>query len=265
MLVYKRELRANCRSMIIWCAGILFLIFAGMGKYEAGIAAGGTSMMELFDTLPDSLKNIFGLGVFDVSRVVEYYAVLFLYIALILSLYAAILGASIITKEERDRTSEFLLVKPISRTKIMTEKILAALTMCVVVFAVTYAFSVVTLLRYEKLDGFAGELFLLMSSGLALQLLFLSLGVFFGGMLKKPKLASALAAGILLFMYFISMIVDLSKDFQMLRYLSFFKYYDPKDILILEYWPGYPVVSTILVAIFICGAFFFYRKRDMKI
>lgn len=265
MLIFKREIRAHFRSTIFWCAGIMFLVFAGMGKYEAGISSGENTMTELFNTLPDSLKSIFGIGVFDLSRAVEYYAVLFLYVGLMLALQSCMLASSIITKEEMDRTLEFLLVKPISRFRILSEKLLATLTISVLILLLTYGLSIVSLLRYAPWTEFSSELFLLMCSGFFLQLIFLSIGAFFGGSLKRPKLATAISSGILLFMYFLSMIVDLSKDLSFLRFLTFFKYYDAKDILISGHWPGYVILSLSVSSLLLYGAFHFYQKRDMKI
>ena len=265
MLILKRELRAHLRSTLIWCAGIVFLVLAGMGKYEAGIASGENSMIELVDTLPDSLKSIFGIGVFDLSKAVEYFAVLFLYVGLMLALQACMLSSSIITKEERDRTLEFLLVKPVSRFRILSEKLLAAFILSFVILLVTYGFSLITLLRFAEWEEFSRELFLLMCSGFVLQLVFLSIGAFFAGLLKRSKLASVLSSGTLLAMYFLSMIVDLSKDHNFLKYVTFFKYFDPKDILILGHWPGYLALSIIIIISLLFGACYFYRKRDMKI
>jgi ABC-2 type transport system permease protein len=264
MLIFKRELRAHLRSTLIWCAGISFLILAGMGKYEAVIASGDNSM-ELFDTLPDSLKSIFGIGVFDLTLAIEYFAVLFLYVGLMLALQSCMLASSIVSKEERDRTSEFLLVKPVSRFRILSEKLLAALVISLIILLVTYGFSAVTLLRFAAWEAFSRGLFLLMCSGFVLQAIFLSIGAFFAGLLNRPKLASVLSSSTLLAMYFISMIVDLSKELRYLRYLTFFKYFDPKDILIFGHWPGYLVLSVITILGLIFGAYYFYQKRDMRI
>lgn len=65
------------------------------------------------------------------------------------------LGSGIISKEERDKTAEFLLVKPVSRAHIMTAKLLAALTLLAVFFLVTYASAYGILSYYTKDTSFA--------------------------------------------------------------------------------------------------------------
>ena len=48
------------------------------------------------------------------------------------TIHAAMLGATIIAKEERDKTAEFLFVKPVSRSKIISFKLLVALVNIVI-------------------------------------------------------------------------------------------------------------------------------------
>ena len=52
-----------------------------------------------------------GFSDVDVSKISGYYSILFVYILLMATIHAAMLGADIIAKEERDKTSEFLFVK----------------------------------------------------------------------------------------------------------------------------------------------------------
>ena len=35
MNIFKREMRANRKSLIIWCIGVLFIVGSGMSKYAA--------------------------------------------------------------------------------------------------------------------------------------------------------------------------------------------------------------------------------------
>ncbi len=57
---------------------------------------------------------------------------MFAYITLCGSIQAMNLGTSMLSKEVRDKTADFLLTKPVSRSEIMTAKLLAALTSLVI-------------------------------------------------------------------------------------------------------------------------------------
>ncbi len=263
MMLFRREVIANLKSLFIWSGGMVFLILAGMGKYEAGAQGGPGSMEELFLGMPDSLKNIFGIGVFDLSRAIEYYGILFIYIALMLSLHAVFIGSGIIAKEERDKTADFLLVKPISRNRILAEKLAAALVIQLILWSITFATSYALLAHYSQGDGFFEELLALMGAGLFLQILFLFFGAFWAGILTKPKRAAAVSSAILLLMFVIKIVSDLSESVQPVGYLSFFRYFDAKDILIR----GYSPIHLLFPGICCCGFLFFafrgYRRRDI--
>ena len=265
MNIYKRELRAHIKSLAVWCAGMIFLVAAGMGKYSAGAAAGADSMNALMKDMPESLQNLFGVGVFNLSAALEFYAVTYLYIALLLGVHAVMLGSGIISKEERDKTSEFLLVKPVSRFSILTRKLIAAVTILLIFWLVTYAVSYGMISYYAKGADFSLGLFKLMASGGAIQLLFLSLGAFFAGVFKNPKKSTAAGTGVLLAMFLLSVIADIVAKADFLKYFSFFKYYDAKDILVRGYSPVYPLISVILFAALLYGTYYFYRRRDMEV
>ncbi len=112
MNIFWREMKANRRALIIWSIGVVLLVTGGMGKY-AGLTASGQSINDLLAQMPSSLKAILGMGSFDLTTATGYYGVLFLYLTLIAAVHAAMLGAGIISKEERDKTAEFLFLKPV--------------------------------------------------------------------------------------------------------------------------------------------------------
>ena len=126
MNLFMVEMKAHRKNLIIWAFGIIFMVASGMGKYVA-LSGTGQSMNDIFEKMPKSMLTIFGIGNFDLSKASGYYGMLFLYLLLMGNIHAAMLGADIISKEERDKTAEFLCSKPISRHKIVTSKLLAAL------------------------------------------------------------------------------------------------------------------------------------------
>ena len=157
MNIYMRELKAHRKSLLIWSIGMFFLVVAGMGKYSAGAATGGNSMNEIMLQMPKSLQSLFGVGIFDLTIALDFFAILFVYILFMAAMQTVMLGSGIISKEERDKTAEFLLVKPISRTKILTAKLLAAVTILLIFWAVTYVSSYGILSYYSKDAEFAGN------------------------------------------------------------------------------------------------------------
>ncbi len=265
MNIYIRELRAHKRSSIIWCVSMFLLIAAAMTKYSAALGAGAGSFNEIMAQMPKSLQNLLGVGVFDLSNVLDYFGVLFIYLALMGGVHAVMLGAGIISKEERDKTAEFLMVKPISRTRIISAKLLAAATIIFIFNIVTWLSSYIMLLKYSTGDPVTQGLAKLMVSLLAVQVLFLSIGTVFAAIISNNKRSLAASTGLLLMMFIMYVIVDISEKVQFLKFLTIFKYFDAKVILKGNYDAVYAVISAAILLLNLYATYHFYKRRDLKI
>lgn len=264
MNIFIRELKANRKALIIWCTCMVFGVLSGMAKYTA-YSAGGESSQALKD-LPQSMKALLGMGSVDVTTMSGFFALLFLYIAVAAAIHAALLGSGIIAKEERDKTTEFLLVKPVSRTFIVTSKLLAALVNIVIVNIVTLISSVFMVAAYNKGNDISGEIVIFLLSMLIMQLIFLSLGALLSACTKNSKGSGGLATGAVIVSYVITEITSLNDRFNALNLLSPFKYFDVNRIISGNGLnPGIVILSLLLVAIFSVLTYFFYNKRDLNI
>lgn len=265
MNLFKREMKANRKSLIIWSIGVVLMVAAGMGKYSS-LEGTGQSMNALMADMPKSLQAIMGTGSLDLSTPIGYFGVLFLYLAVMAAIHAAMLGSNIIAKEERDKTVEFLLVKPVSRTRMITFKLIAALVNILIFNAVTFASSVGMVRKYAEGEDVTGDITLLMIGMLILQLVFLVLGTAIAAIYKNAKKATSLATGILLFLFILSIAIDLNEKLDGLKFLTPFKYYDAK--LVLEeggFEPLYLTLSALLLLGLTIATYVFYRKRDMNV
>jgi len=241
---------------------MLFLIVAGMGKYSAQLGT-GVSMNDLMQTMPEALQRFFGVGVLDLSVAIEYFGVLFTYIALVAAVHAAMLGAEIVSKEERDKTAEFLLAKPVSRASVLNAKLAAALTNVLLLNIVTAAGSFGVMNYYSKGSPYAVQLVKLFACLLAMQVFFLASGVFFASL--SGRHAAAAATGLLLAMFLLFIIIDVFGKAQALRYATPFKFFDAKVIMTGHYENIYTVLTVLGVAAFLGFAYRFYRRRDLRI
>jgi ABC-2 type transport system permease protein len=268
MNIFLRELRAHRRGLIIWNVCLLLGLLSGMAKYTAytSAAGNGPSINDLLKTMPASVKALLGFGSFDVATMAGYFAVLFIYIELTVAIHAAIIGAGIIAKEESDKTTEFLMVKPVSRTTVITAKLLAALFNIVVLNVVTLLCSLAIVPAYNKSGDISDEIVAMMGVMLIVQLLFMTLGAVLAAVMKNPKGAGSLATGILLIGYFIARVTDINDKLDALNVLSPFKYFSLPDIIAGKGLNAIIVViSVLLVAAFTAVTYVFYTKRDLRI
>ena len=86
MNIILREIKAHYKGLIGWIIGMLFMVIAGMAKYGA-IAGGGKQAINLFKTFPKPVLVIAGINGLDVSTVIGYFGVLFLYILFLYYIY----------------------------------------------------------------------------------------------------------------------------------------------------------------------------------
>lgn len=264
MNIFLRELKANRKALIIWSVCMFLLVLSGMSKYTAYSSSGQNNA--LFNSMPHSLKALLGFGSFDVTTMSGYFAMLFLYIELTVAIHAVLLGAGIVAKEERDKTTEFLIVKPLSRTAVITAKLFAALVEVFVLNIVTLVSSIFMVDAYNKGADISGEIVRFMVSMFIVQLIFLSLGAALAAFIKNPKASGSLSAGVLLASFVVSKITDLTDRLNMLNLLSPFKYFSYKDLVEgggLS--AGIIIPAILLVAVLSALTYFFYRKRDLNV
>jgi ABC-2 type transport system permease protein len=264
MNIFIRELKANRKALIIWSICMFLLVLGGMSKYTAYSSGGASS--DVFNKMSSTMKALLGIGSFDVTTMSGFFAMLFIYVELTAAIHAVLLGSGIIAKEERDKTTEFLIVKPVSRTAVITQKIMAATVNILVLNIVTFFSSVIMVASFNKGKDITGEIATFLLSMFIIQLVFLSLGAFLSALIRNPKASGSLAAGILMGAFIISKITDLNEGINTLNILSPFKYFNLTDMVNGNGLSVLVVFLTaLLIAAFTFSTYIFYRKRDLSI
>ena len=265
MNLFLRELRAYRKGLFFWCLGMVVLVATGMAKF-ATFQGNGRAVTDLISQFPQSVQTIFGLTGFDLTKASGYYGVLFMYIALMAAVHAVLLGSGIVSKEERDKTSEFLFVKPISRYKVLNLKIVAGLFNIVILNLVTLVSSLYFVDYFSKGQTFLNDIIILMTGLLFLQIIFFFLGTVFAGATRKPKSSSAFATSILLFTFVMTFFININQNFDWLKYFTPFKYFDAKDLMNNGGFDlVYLSIAASLVIVAIIVTYRSYSKRDLNV
>ena len=167
-------MKANRKSLILWCIGSILLVASGMAKFQ-GYSTSGQAANELVAQLPKSLRTILGFGSFDLTTAIGFFGTLFLYLVIMAVILASVLGATIISKEEAEKTSEFPLAKPVSRERVIWSKLAAAFVNILVLNLVTCLISMAMVGNYsEGTDETGNILKLLSETGFELVFILLS-------------------------------------------------------------------------------------------
>jgi ABC-2 type transport system permease protein len=265
MNIFLKEMKSHIKSLIFWSIGIFLMVVSGMFKYES-LSSSGQPMNEMLAGMPKSMLAVLGIGEFDISTASGYYGLLFIYLLLMATIHAAMLGATIIAKEERDKTTEFLFVKPVSRSRIITAKLLAAFSNILILNLVTSVSSLALVRKYSNGEVVTGDIAITMAGMFILQMLFMVIGTSLAAFKKKSKTAASLATGVLLLTYVISVAIDQNENMEGLKYLTPFKYFEAKNVM---NGGGFEVVfvllSASLIAALTAATFVFYKKRDLNV
>jgi len=227
MTILRHELKQNRTSFWIWTVVISFMIGVCVFIYPEMKG----EMESISDVFADmgSFSAAFGMDQINFGTLLGYYAI---ECGNVLGLggafFAALCGAGILAKEEKDHTAEFLLTHPVSRWKIITQKLMAIMLQIDVLNAIVFV--VVTLSMLAIGENIPWEEMLLLHAAYLLLQLELA-GICFGisAFLNRGSLGVGL--GVAVTMYFLNLISNITESAEFLKYITPFGYADGSEIV----------------------------------
>lgn len=260
MTLFKHEMRQTRMSLVIWTASIGFLMaicillfpemkgemdgvsdmFASMGSFSAAFGMDRINFGSLDGFYAIECGNILGLGG---------------------AFFAAFCAVTVLGKEEKDHTAEFLLTHSVSRARIITEKLAAVLAQIVIMNVLTLAISIGSM--YIVGEEIPWENILLMH--LAYFLLQLEIGgICFGISAFVRRGGIGVGLGLAVMMYFLNIIANISDKAEFVKYITPFGFSDGADIITSGEIDV--VMVSIGMALGIAGiiaAYVKYTKKDI--
>lgn len=227
MTLIRHELKQNRISLIVWTAaiGLLFavciFIFPEMKEEMDGVS-------DMFASM-GSFTEAFGMDKVSFGTLTGFYAV---ECGNILGLggafYAALCGVSVLAKEEKEHTAEFLLTHPVSREQIITEKLVAAVLQVLILNVAVYGLSLVSIVLIGEEIPWE-EISLLHLAYLILQIEIAAICFGISAFLRHGSMGIGLGAAAV--MYFLNLIANISDSAEFLRYITPFAYAEGADIV----------------------------------
>lgn len=224
-------------------------------------------VVELYSFFPESLRVALNINLDQWSNVLGSYVTYFIYlIPLAAGCYSIILGTTLLSKEEQNKTAEFLLSRPISRGQIISSKLMAffihILGINIIVFITSFLGCGIVSDWNFKLQS----LLFLHIYGLLICIFFGILGFFITVLMKRAKAITGIGIGIVLGTYFFDMMIRTSGKVQFLLYFTPYKYLN-LDVLSEDYgfeaWRLLFFFGTSGLLIFL--SYYFYKKKDILV
>lgn len=137
MTVIRHELKQSRISLIIWTAAIGFLLAVCIFMFPE-MKGEMNEVNEVFSSM-GSFTQAFGMDKVNFGTLLGFYAV---ECGNILGLggafFASLCAISVLSKEEKERTAEFLLTHPVSRVSVVAEKLISVILQIVILNVVVY-------------------------------------------------------------------------------------------------------------------------------
>ncbi len=236
-----------------------------------GIATGFTIMIvslypsfkdlgvAMSETIPKEMAKAFNMDMASWGEISGYYKTYFgFHIIIILAIFSCSMGSTIISNEEKDRTSEFLFSKPISRWSIFSTKVWALLSLISLSFILQTLVAFGMFLSVVSNEINWGSLVEMHLNGYILCLFFGVAGLFISQVISKIKNYMGPVVGLVMGSYFLHAIGKAIEETTWISKLSPFHYLGVDGIHLL---PIIIFFGIILAMLFIAHKIF--ERKDI--
>ena len=260
--MFKREFQINLKSLIIWTFIIVFVFIIAFLIYPS-LIQDTVNLEELVNTMPKEMLQIFNMDIISLNSVSGWILTEgYLFINLLGSCFFAILGGTILLKEQSDGTIDFLFAKPIQKSKIVTSKLLTGI---IYILIFNTVISLTNLIGLNLSNDFDFTHWILISvAPIFIHLFFFVLAMFVSNFFKKTNKSLTFNIGLVLGTYLIGVISLMSEKLEFLKYLSPFEYINSKTIVIDNCLNIVNLVLlTLYIVIFLIGLYRTYNKKEL--
>lgn len=263
MTIYLFELKAGLKKTIAWSLALSLLLLLFMSMFTL-FKQDAADTIKIFEGFPPAFRSAFGMYLDKFFTIPGFYAFIFGYASLCGGIQAMHYGLEVITKEQRMKTADFLMTKPVKRAEVLMAKLLAELSLIVLtnlVFVGVSWLMAITVSQGETFDGTAFNLIAL--SMFLIQLFFLLFGIMVGSLSKRMKSVLPTTLGLVFLFYATSMLGSIIGE-EKVHYLTPFKFFDTNYIIENGSYEGqYGIWLLVLLAVFIVVSYIQYTRREI--
>ncbi len=270
MNIYRHELKRNRLSALVWSISFGVLILMGMAFYPVLMQGDMVEQLSAFFENPfmKNLMSAFGASLEVMTNVLGFYAVRNASFLMLLGcMFSILLASRILSEEEREKTAEFLLTKPVTRIEILTSKLAAFLTYLLMLNGTIMAVAFICLEIFKGDSEYRVYSFLVHSLYTFLVMLtFGAVGLFISLLIKRGRSTISLSIGIVVAGFFFDALSKVTPSADKFGYVSPFKFVDTAVLRPdygLAWWRVlyFLGVSVVLFA----ATLIIYRKKDILV
>lgn len=262
MTIFLHEMKLGRKALVIWTGAIGFMLLICLIMFP--------QMKNEMDSVANMFANMggltaaFGMDRLDFGTAIGFYGI---ECGNILGIgggfFAALLGISALAKEENAHTAEFLLTHPISRGRIVTEKLLAVMAQIFMLNFVVIAISAISFLSIGE-EIAVSEFTLLHMAYLLLQVEIAAVCFGISAFLRRG--GAGIGLGLAAMLYFLNIIGNISDEAEFVKYMTPFAYAEASDIISNVELDGVLVaIGLLCTAAGITAAYMKYLRKDIAV
>jgi len=260
--MFLHELRVYRKTLIIWIFVIVGIVLMYVSFYPA-FTKNLAATKGLIGGLPPVAQIALGIQLETFSRVEFFFSFVFSIVLIFAGIQAMNLGLSLLSKEVRWKTVDFLFSRPVSRIQILNAKLLSVLTSIVITNIFVTLTAIIAVIGLVNSSYNLSAVVLISLSMFFIQLVFVSLGVFISIFINKIKMVVLLSVGIVISMFGLNMLDKVAGD-STIWFLIPFRYFDLTRIAMNGIYEPISIIWSLLVsAIMISISYFIYIKKDI--
>ncbi len=263
MNIFALELRKKIKSMLFWLAGILSWAII-VAVFIPTIVEQGQNYSEILDNM-GVFGDIVNINADTFSTVMGIVGMYFGMLLIVFGIQAGNYGFGLVSIEESELTADFLITKPIKRSRILTAKIAASIAVmavtCLLYILSTY-YIIMTVSDGFEVDSKA--LLLVLLSAFFVQLFFFAVGLVISLFLKKVKSVAPFSMGLVFSLYIVGAFAR-TFDIKFVEFINPFSYFETAAIASeAKYNMTYFIINLCVVLVSIAASYVLYKKRDIK-
>lgn len=260
MILLKHEWRQGVKSFAVWTGAIAFFIVVCVFMYPE-MKSEMESVSAIFSSL-GVFAAAFGMDKLDFGSLTGFYSI---ECGNILGIggafFASLLAVNALAKEERGHTAEFLLTHPVSRARLISEKLGAVMLQVVLMNGIVFALAIASIAAIGEPVPWQ-EIGLLHFAYLLLQIEIS--GVCFGISAFIRQNSIGVGIGIAAVSYFMNIIANISDSAEILKYITPFGYAQDTGIVAEASLNAEMIgIGISLTLIGIAAAYWKYCRKDI--
>ncbi len=253
------EFRKNFTSLLVWASSAIILSIVYLSVFPT-FSDASLDLEGLLSTYPQAMLESLNINLEYISTMEGYYPMVVGFIQLVAFAFSATLTLKVFCMEYKNKSVEFLLAKPRSRTTFFNAKIITILLMN------TLFFTVVSIADYAIIQAFTEmsikNFMVIQFSIYIIMLLAMFLTSIFAVLFSKIRGYDGIGFIIAFAFYAINVLSSILEEAK-LSYLSLYGIFDFNELLS----DGYNITTLIILAlialVFYVSALTVYKRKDV--